>query len=84
MAANPGGLGTKGSTGIGELDPATGAVKQPGLEQPLEPLDLLRQRWLGNAQPGGRSAEVELVGDGEEVPEMPEFDLINHIDAVSI
>src|SRR5947199_4652728 len=33
----------------------------------------MAQRGLSNPQTGGRSAEMQEVGDGDEVPEVPEL-----------
>jgi hypothetical protein len=40
----------------------------------LELADLLAQWRLRHAQPLGRAAEVQLVGDGDEIAQMAEFD----------
>jgi hypothetical protein len=36
-------------------------------------LDLLAQRRLRHMQPRGRSPEVKLLGDGDEVTELPQL-----------
>ena len=48
-------------------------VEQAGTEDAFQDLDLLRQRWSGNAQPRGGPAEVEFLGDGHEVAQLPEL-----------
>jgi hypothetical protein len=53
--------------GGGELDLAAGAHEQLGAEGALELADLGAQRRLGDVQPRGGTAEVELLGDGQEV-----------------
>ena len=42
-------------------------------ELALELADLLRQRRLGDVQPIGGPAEVQLLGDGPEVAKMPQL-----------
>jgi hypothetical protein len=39
----------------------------------LQPLDLLTQGWLGDAESRGGSTEVQLFGDSNEVPEVTKF-----------
>jgi hypothetical protein len=45
--------------------------------------DLLGQRRLGHVQTGRRAAEVPLLGDGDEVPQMAQLHVI-HTRRVSI
>ena len=59
--------------GGGQLDPAAGAVQQPAAELLLEPADLLAQRRLGDVQAGRGAAEVQLLGDGDEVTQLAKF-----------
>jgi hypothetical protein len=42
-------------------------------EDAFQGLDLLRQRWSGNAQPRRGPAEVEFLGDGHEVAQLPQL-----------
>jgi len=53
-------------------------IEQFHLEVPLERLDLLRQRWPGDAQPFGRPPEIQLIGNRDEVPKLPQL----HADSV--
>jgi predicted ester cyclase len=55
--------------GGGELDLAAGAREQVGAEGALELADLVAQRRLGDVEARGGTAEVELLCDGEEVPD---------------
>src|SRR5579862_7188026 len=41
-------------------------------------MDLLAQRRLGDVESFGCTVEVELLGDGHEVPEVPEFHALLH------
>ena len=59
--------------GRGELDAAAGAVQQPASELILEPRDLLAQGRLGDVQASRRTAEVKLLGDGDEVTQLAQF-----------
>jgi hypothetical protein len=63
------GLGQQGPAGLGQLD-APAADEQLHAQLPLQGLDLGAERWLGDAQPLGGSAEVQLLGDGDEVAKM--------------
>jgi hypothetical protein len=57
----------------GERDPAGGPFQQPHPELALEPGDLLADRGLHHRQPLGGPAEVQLLGDGDEVPQLAEL-----------
>ena len=48
-------------------------VEQACTEVTFQGLDLLRQRWSGNAQPRRGPAEVEFLGDGHEVAQLAQF-----------
>ena len=48
----------------------------------LELSNLLAERWLGDLQSLGGSAEVKVLGDGEEVAQMAELDI--HMQNLSI
>jgi hypothetical protein len=50
--------------GGGELDLAAGAHEQLCAEGALELVDLVAQRWLGDVEARGGTAEVELLRDG--------------------
>ena len=47
------------------------ALQELEAELAFEAPDLLTQRRLGDEQPLGGAGEMELVGDGEEIPKMP-------------
>src|SRR5215218_5261422 len=49
------------------------AIEQPHAELGLELAHLLADRRLRHVEALGRPPEVELLGDGDEVPEMAEF-----------
>jgi hypothetical protein len=59
-----------GAAGRGEVDTPGGAMKQVHAELGLELADLLGQRRLGHVQPLRGAAEVTLLGDSDEVPEV--------------
>ena len=59
--------------GGSELDAAGGAVEQRLAELGLEAADLLRERRLRDVQPRSGAAEVPLLGDGDEVAQVPEL-----------
>lgn len=53
---------------LGQGDAASGAVQQDHSEPPLELLDRPRERWLCHGEPLRRPTEVQLLGDGDEIP----------------
>src|SRR3954469_15351498 len=57
----------------GQRDAAVRAVEEPDAELVLELADLLADGRLGDVEPLPGAAEVQLFGDGDEVPEMAEF-----------
>jgi hypothetical protein len=59
----------------GELHFARGAVEELAAELALECPDLRRKCRLRDVQPLGCAAEVQLLGDGEEVAQMPKLDV---------
>ncbi len=56
-----------------QLHPALAALKQRNLHLLLETDDLLAQRRLGDVEPGCRPSEVKLLGDGDEITEVPQL-----------
>ena len=54
-----------------QRDRAAVAQEDPLTQLGLEPADLLRDRRLGDLQPLGRAREVRLLGDRDEVGELP-------------
>ena len=59
--------------GVGQLDPPVRAMKQVDPQFLLQATDLLAERRLGDVKASRGSAEVQHVGHGDEVPEVPEF-----------
>ena len=59
--------------GVGERDPAGGALEQRGPELGLQPPDLRRDRGLRDAQLLGRAAEAAAAHDRLEVGELPQL-----------
>src|SRR5206468_11461553 len=57
----------------GELDTAARTLEQRDLELPLELHDPLAERRLRHVETIRRSREVELLGDGDEVPKVTQF-----------
>ena len=55
-----------------ELDPARRTDEQLDAERRLERLDPLAERRLGDVEPLGGPAEVQLLGDGDEVAQVPQ------------
>ena len=67
------GLGLKSLAGFRQLNAMRGAVKQQGAEFLFEVLDLLTQRWLADADARRRTREVEILGHGQEIPQMAQL-----------
>ena len=57
--------------GLGQRDGAAGAVQQRHAEPPFELPDRPRQRRLRDPEPLRGPPEVQLLGDGDEVPQLP-------------
>ena len=60
-------------TGLGDRHPARGPLDERDADLLLEPADLLRQRRLGDVLALGGAGEVALVGERDEVPELPQI-----------
>ena len=58
---------------MGECDAAGLAGEELGAEHGLERLDLRAQRRRRNIELARRAREMQLVGDGNEIPEMAEL-----------
>ena len=63
----------QGGARDGELDAARAAVEELDPELLLESAHLLAYGGLRDVQPIGGAAEVQFLGDGDEVPQMPEL-----------
>lgn len=64
----------KDLTGFGELHLALAAQEKLHSQHVLDTLaDLRAQGWLSHVQLLGRPAEVQLLGHGQEVAKMPQF-----------
>ena len=58
-------------SGLGQRDAAAGAFQQPDPEPPFELPDRPRQRRLRDPEALRGPPEVQLLGDGDEVPQLP-------------
>ena len=65
----------KPGAGIGQGDRSLGALEQHDAKSTLQLLDLLRERGRADAQALGGAGEMQLLGHGDEVAEVSEFDL---------
>jgi hypothetical protein len=80
VGEQPPALGEERLAGCRQLDAPARSGQQADTELLLEPPDLVAERRLGDVQPGRRSSEMELLGDGHEVldePEVQAFDRRN-------
>ena len=55
-------------------DLAAGAIEEPTAQVRLEAADGFADAWLGDLQPLGGAAEVQLFGEGQEDAELTELD----------
>src|ERR687891_2497217 len=62
--------------GVGQGDAPLGAVQEPHSQLLLELANLLADRRLGDMQPLRGPAEMQLLRDRLEVPEVPKFHVL--------
>ncbi len=70
------GAGEQDLPGRGELDAAAVPDQQGGADLAFELLDLLAERRGGDVQALGGLAEMQLLGDAHEVPQLPKLHLV--------
>ncbi len=56
----------KGGPGAGQCNAALGPLEQDGAEVLFEIADAAAQMWLGNAEPPGGAAEMQVLGEDDE------------------
>jgi hypothetical protein len=61
--------------GLGELDAAPGPPEQLHVQLAFYPRDGVRQPRLGDIQAGGCAAEMQLLGQDGEIPQIAELNL---------
>ncbi len=84
-ASNSRACGSQRPAGGGELHAALGALEQPHAQLLLQVGDGLRQRRLRHVQARGGAAEVQLVGDGDELAPQAQLDQgLIHTPSISI
>jgi hypothetical protein len=66
-------LAQEGAAGIGQRHVVTAPIEESDAHLDLELANLLAERGLRRVQPGGGAREVQLFGDRQEVPQMPQF-----------
>ena len=59
--------------GLGEFDAARAAVEEGCPDLVLKVANLQAERRLLDAEPFGRTSKMQLLGDRDEIAEMPEF-----------
>jgi hypothetical protein len=69
------GIRDEGATGIGQFDAARLSMKKLHIELAFDCLDALTERRLLHSQPLGGSRDVAFLGNGDEIPEMPQLHL---------
>jgi hypothetical protein len=72
-------FGQQRGAGTGERNAAPVAVEQRRTEQLLERKDRLLQRRLRHVKARGGAAEMELLGDGDEIAQLAQLDGNGHI-----
>jgi hypothetical protein len=65
----------EGLAGVGQCDRAAVASEQRESQVSLEQPDLFGERRLGDVQQLGGVREVQLLGDGDEVPQVAQMHL---------
>ena len=73
LVQDPTGLDEQRGAGRGEGDAAVGAVEQPHAQLCLELADLLADGGLRHVQALGGAAEVQLLRDRDEVPQVSQL-----------
>jgi hypothetical protein len=68
----------QGLAGVRELDAPRGALQQRHAELLLKPRDRGAQRLLGDVHAAGGAREVQLLGDGDEVAQVPQLPIHRH------
>ena len=68
--------------GFGQGDITRGAQQQHRVELALEPFDRPAQCRLGDMQALGGAAEMQILGDGDEIAQMMQLDI--HIDTFTV
>src|SRR5215470_750678 len=63
----------EGATGVSQLNSARHAAEQLYVDFLLDRLDEAAERRLRNTKALRRAGDVPFFGDGDDVPEMPEF-----------
>jgi hypothetical protein len=66
-------LAQEGAAGIRQCHMMTAPIEQGDTNGHLELANLLAERGLRRVQPGRGPREVQFFGDGQEVPQMPQF-----------
>ena len=74
LRQQPPGLGLEHPAGFAQLDLALATPEQRHAQVLLHLADLLRQRRLRHAEADGGAAEVQFVGNGEEVAELAQVE----------
>lgn len=70
-------------TGSSECDSAAIPIQEGDAESALRPADRSREWWLGDPQALRCASEVQLLGNGDEVPEFACFEIV-HYDSVAV
>ena len=73
LVQDPAGLDEEGGAGHGEGDAAVGAVEQADAQLRLELADLLADGGLRHVEALGGAAEVQLLRDRDEVPQVSQL-----------
>ena len=70
------GAGQQQGTGGGQPHRSTGTLEEQDAVLPLQARNLVAQRRLHDVTPGGCLGEAQLLGNGDEVLELPDIHLI--------
>lgn len=78
------GLSQEHPPGIGQGDRTAGAFQQRRPKAPFELADRPRQRGLRDPEPLRGPSEMQLLGDGDEVPQLPRLHAVMVFDPPGI
>ena len=84
LGEHPPGAGHEDIAGVGDRDPASGALDEGQPDLILQSADLLRQRGLGDVLARRGAGEVQFLGQRDQVAELRQFHKPELIRAASL
>ena len=74
-------LAEQHATGVGERHAPAVALEELNAEPLLQLADRPRERRLRDPEPRRGASEVQLLGDGDEVPQLAGFEIVHRTEA---